>query len=226
MVRLVGRRDPRSSRSSKADLLFINLMAAPSRPTPPFLTPGPTMTDTRSMTTYNELAVALEDSACRLVARKKRLRNHGNDGKARLGIPVESIPDPPIITPDVGDSTPNTIPASPPDIDDITPVIRALSQGIERLVEDMRRRGEPATTTTFEWKHDPDFAEASQAEHAHVGGYELIAYELPSGPDQDHLIGWELFTGPDLHELVGHGEAETFEQAKAAAEAVFRAQKT
>jgi hypothetical protein len=79
------------------------------------------MTDTRWMT-YDELATAhsiAPDSARRLVARKKWPRKAGNDGRARIGIPAERIPDKlpavtPGITPDASpDATPDTSPAAP-----------------------------------------------------------------------------------------------------------------
>jgi hypothetical protein len=79
------------------------------------------MTDTRWMT-YDELATALSiapDSARRLVARKKWPRKAGNDGRARIGIPAERIPDKlpavtPGITPDASpDATPDTSSAAP-----------------------------------------------------------------------------------------------------------------
>jgi hypothetical protein len=55
-------------------------------------------TDTRWLT-YDEIAAALgitPDSARRLVARKKWSRTAGNDGKARIGVPVERIPTSPL----------------------------------------------------------------------------------------------------------------------------------
>ena len=57
---------------------------------------------------------------------------------------------------------------------------------------------------------------ANRAEHAVIGDYELLAFDLPSTLPGVPLIGWELFTGPDLRELVDKGDAPTFEAAKAA----------
>jgi hypothetical protein len=96
------------------------------------------MTDTRWMS-YDELAVALAitpDSARRLAFRRKWPRKAGNDGKARVGVPAERIPDqPPVVIPDI---SPDTVPDGPPDASpDITPVIRALSQHIERLEKEL-----------------------------------------------------------------------------------------
>jgi hypothetical protein len=74
------------------------------------------------------------------------------------------------------------------------------------------------------WRPDPEFASANRAEHAIIGGFELIAYDLPeTRKGEPRIVGWELFTGPDLHDLIDKGDAETFEAAKAAAEAAFRA---
>ncbi len=80
--------------------------------------------------------------------------------------------------------------------------------------------------TTFEripWQPDPGFSNADRAEHAIIGGFELIAYDLPETPKgAPHVVGWELFTGPDLQDLVARGDAETFDAAKAAAEEALR----
>ena len=84
-----------------------------------------------------------------------------------------------------------------------------------------------ADPTAFPWKPDPEFGSANRAEHAIIGGYELVAFDLPSTlPGVPHIIGWELFTGPDLHELVDKGDAPTFEAAKSAAEAAYLARTT
>ncbi len=77
--------------------------------------------------------------------------------------------------------------------------------------------------TSIPWQPDPGFPNANRAEHAIIGGFELIAYELPAAPSvSPRVIGWELFTGPDLHNLVARGDAETFDAAKAAAEEALR----
>ncbi len=80
------------------------------------------------------------------------------------------------------------------------------------------------TDTSIPWQPDPEFLNADRAEHAIIGGFELIAYDLPETPWSPRTLGWELFTGPDLHDLVDQGNAETFEAAKAAAEAAYRTQ--
>ena len=84
------------------------------------------MTDARWMT-YDELAAAMgiaPDSARRLVARKKWARRPGNDGKARISVPADVIPDvAPAIPPDV-------IPVVAPDRPD---ALQVLARHIERL---------------------------------------------------------------------------------------------
>jgi hypothetical protein len=81
-----------------------------------------------------------------------------------------------------------------------------------------------AEPTAFPWKPDPEFGSANRAEHAILGDYELVAFDLPSTlSGVPHIIGWELFTGPDPHKLVDKGDAPTFEAAKAAAEAAYLA---
>ncbi len=101
------------------------------------------MTDTRWLT-YDELAKALRitpDSARRLVARRKWSRKPGNDGKARIGVPIERLtPDSP---PDVGTDvlpviTADSLPDTPPDTTDVvTPVLRIMAQHIERLEREL-----------------------------------------------------------------------------------------
>jgi hypothetical protein len=95
-------------------------------------------TDIRWLT-YDELAAALgitPDSARRLVARKKWPRRAGNDGRARIGVPAERIPDkPPVSPPDISaDDAPDVI---PDDRGDITPVVRVLTQHIERIEKEL-----------------------------------------------------------------------------------------
>lgn len=74
--------------------------------------------------TYDELAAALgiaPDSARRLVARKKWSRRPGNDGKARISVPADALPD---VIPDVA-------PVIRPDV---TPdALQVLARHIERL---------------------------------------------------------------------------------------------
>jgi DNA repair exonuclease SbcCD ATPase subunit len=95
-------------------------------------------TDVRWMT-YDEMAEALgitPDSARRLVARRKWPRRAGNDGRARIGVPAERIPDsPPDTLPDVNQDDSQD---DPPDSrDDITPVLKVLTQHIERIEKEL-----------------------------------------------------------------------------------------
>lgn len=84
------------------------------------------MTDTRWMT-YDDLAAAMSiapDSARRLVARKKWARRQGNDGRARIAVPADVLPDvAPVIPPDV---TPVVLPDKPD-------ALQVLTRHIERL---------------------------------------------------------------------------------------------
>jgi hypothetical protein len=71
------------------------------------------------------------------------------------------------------------------------------------------------------WQRDPEFIGANHAEHAMVGDYELLVFDLPADRAGPAVIGWELFGPPRHQELIAHGEAQTFEDAKAAAENAF-----
>jgi hypothetical protein len=71
------------------------------------------------------------------------------------------------------------------------------------------------------WQTDPEFIGANHAEHAMVGDYELLVFDLPADRTGPAVIGWELFGPPGHQELIDHGEVETFDDAKAAAEAAF-----
>jgi hypothetical protein len=96
-------------------------------------------TETRWLS-YDDLAKALgitPDSARRLVARKHWPRKPGNDGRALIAVPAERLAQdrPPAV---VDDDTPairaDVSPDAAPDSgDDITPVVRVLSQHIEKL---------------------------------------------------------------------------------------------
>jgi hypothetical protein len=76
----------------------------------------------------------------------------------------------------------------------------------------------------FPWKPDPEFWSATRAEHAILGGCELVAFDIPATPaGGPRIIGWELFTGADFFDLVAKGDAGSFEAAKSAAEAAYLA---
>jgi hypothetical protein len=50
----------------------------------------------------------------------------------------------------------------------------------------------------IKWTRDPQFWSAERAEHAVVGNYEIVAFDLPPTagfPTRD--IGWELFGPPN-----------------------------
>lgn len=111
--------------------------------------------DTRLMT-YAELAAALRiapDSARRLVARRKWTRRPGNDGRARIAVPIDKLQlvtsdSPPDSPPDI---RPHAIPDSPP----TSEAVAVLQRHIERL------EGEIARLTS---ERDAERARASQVE--------------------------------------------------------------
>src|SRR5215467_2464078 len=70
------------------------------------------------------------------------------------------------------------------------------------------------------WQRDPEFSSATQAEHAFVEGYELVAFDIPPGPGgAPRAIGWEVWSpktpalgSPEeyakrLHELMDDNDA-------------------
>ena len=71
------------------------------------------------------------------------------------------------------------------------------------------------------WHRDPEFIGANRAERAMVGDYELVVFDLPADRAGPAVISWELFGPPRHQELIAHGEAQTFEDAKLAAERAF-----
>src|SRR6516162_7937793 len=62
------------------------------------------------------------------------------------------------------------------------------------------------------WQRDPEFSRANRAEHALVGDYELIAFDLPATLAGPAVIGWELFGPPRHQELIDHGGGIRFLQ--------------
>jgi len=45
------------------------------------------------------------------------------------------------------------------------------------------------------WRRDPEFQSATQAEHAFVEGYELVAFDIPAGAGgAECVIGWEVWS--------------------------------
>jgi hypothetical protein len=73
-----------------------------------------------------------------------------------------------------------------------------------------------------QWLPDREFWSATRAEHAFVGNFELIAFDLPAMTLSPHEIGFEVFGPPDHRTLMATGAAATFEEAKSAAEAALR----
>jgi hypothetical protein len=74
---------------------------------------------------------------------------------------------------------------------------------------------------SIQWIPDASFSSADRAEHALIGGHELVAFDLPPHQRFPRQIGWELFAGPKLQDLVATGEANSFDDAKLAAEAAY-----
>ena len=76
---------------------------------------------------------------------------------------------------------------------------------------------------SFDWRRDCAWHSAN-AEHAIVGSYELVVFDVPPGLEgDDRLIGWELFTGVEFMEQIERGDAASMELAKVSAEAAYRA---
>jgi hypothetical protein len=72
------------------------------------------------------------------------------------------------------------------------------------------------------WSSDPEWWSANRAEHAVVGHFELVAFDLPESDKHPRKIGWEVFTGPKLLDLVASGTAASFDEAQKQAETVWR----
>jgi hypothetical protein len=71
------------------------------------------------------------------------------------------------------------------------------------------------------WQEDPEFMGANRAERACIGDCELLVFDLLADRTGPAVIVWELFGPPRHQELIAHGEAQTFDDAKAAAESAF-----
>src|SRR5215471_9939099 len=67
----------------------------------------------------------------------------------------------------------------------------------------------------MKWEREPEFIGANRAR---AGDYELVVFDLPADRAGPAVIGWELFGPPRHQELIDHGDALTFDDAKAAAE--------
>lgn len=84
------------------------------------------------------------------------------------------------------------------------------------------RNGSQQMDTEVNWRTDPSWWSANRAEKAIVGPYELVAFDLPAHKDFLPEIGWEVFGGPARQDQLATGTAQTFDQAKADAEAAWK----
>jgi hypothetical protein len=75
------------------------------------------------------------------------------------------------------------------------------------------------------WTRLGEMWSAEQAEHARVAGYELTAFVIAADVAKgwERVIGWEVHGGPKLLDLVTKGNADSFDGAKAQAEAAWKA---
>lgn len=84
---------------------------------------------------YDDMAAALgisKDSARRLATRRKWPRQPGNDGRSRIGVPIERIPvAPPVVAPEAGEDAGTDAP--PVDGEGVGAVIRVLTEHVDRL---------------------------------------------------------------------------------------------
>jgi len=101
------------------------------------------MSDIKWFSSYDEMAVALgisKDSARRLATRRKWPRQPGNDGRSRIGVPIERIPVAPPATPtDAGEDAGAVAPPidEPGNGEGIAPVIKVLTDHVERLTREL-----------------------------------------------------------------------------------------
>lgn len=105
---------------------------------------------TTQTVTYAELAARLgitEDSAKRLVRRRKWPRKTGNDGKMRIDVPVDRL--------DVAPDSPGDSPAGRPGDDSAVTIARLEAEisGLKALVEAERARADATAADRDRW-HD------------------------------------------------------------------------
>ncbi len=79
------------------------------------------------------------------------------------------------------------------------------------------------TRSNLKWAADPEWWGLARSEHVIVDRYELIAFDLPADGTRPREIGWELMTGRTFEEPVAAGGADSFDEAKDAAEQAWRA---
>ncbi|CBS89000.1 hypothetical protein [Azospirillum lipoferum] len=82
--------------------------------------------------------------------------------------------------------------------------------------------GANAPALPIVWRKLSEMWSATSAQRAIVDAYELIAFDIPPAGPHPRLIAWELHTGPQFMTGVAGGPADSFEAAKAAAEAEVR----
>lgn len=91
--------------------------------------------------TYEELGEALgitPASAKRLAIRRKWMKRPGNDGRARVAVPVERLAATRTVTPDAGDDADVEAGDDASDVaGDVSPVVGVLTRHIERLEEEL-----------------------------------------------------------------------------------------
>lgn len=80
-------------------------------------------------------------------------------------------------------------------------------------------KGANAQATPIVWRKLSEMWSATSAQRAIVDAYELIAFDIPPAGPHPRIIAWELHTGPQFMTGVAGGPADSFEAAKAAAEA-------
>jgi len=83
------------------------------------------------------------------------------------------------------------------------------------------------TNDSIRWRplHDSDMRSRERAEYALVHDHELIVWHAAEHEVSEQLprYGWRLYSGPRLGIVVASGAAESYEAAKAAVEAAWRA---
>jgi len=82
--------------------------------------------------------------------------------------------------------------------------------------------GANAPALPIVWRKLSEMWSATSAQRAIVDAYELIAFDIPPAGPHPRIIAWELHTGPQFMTGVAGGPADSFEAAKAAAEAEVR----
>lgn len=102
--------------------------------------------------TYSELAGRLKikpDSAKRLAQRRKWVRVIGNDGLARVRVPLEAVPS------DVGgDIPPDSVPPLPLDLSARVAYLEGMVEGLNVAVNAERKRAEAAEARIRDLEED------------------------------------------------------------------------